>query len=53
MRHLIRNVAIAATITSLFVFVGALATAVARAETETYAVSSTPFLPIQTLEAAY
>jgi hypothetical protein len=51
MRNLIISAVLAATITGLFV--GALAIAIARAETKTYPVSSNAYLPIQTLEATY
>jgi hypothetical protein len=57
MRNLI-NVAIAATMASLFAVmfwaqVGVIATAVARTKPETYAVTSSPYLPIQMLEPVY
>ncbi len=57
MRNLI-NVAIAATMASLFAVmfwaqVGVIATAVARAKPETYAVSSSPYLSVQKLEPVY
>ena len=53
------NVVVAATMASLFVVifwvaqVGAAATAAAAVKTETYAVSSNAYLPIQLLEFAY
>jgi hypothetical protein len=57
MRNLI-NVAIAATMASLFYVmfwtqVGAIAAAVARAKPESYAITSSPYLPIQMLEPVY
>jgi hypothetical protein len=57
MRNLI-NVAIAATMASLFAVmfwaqVGVIATAVARAKPETYAVTSNPYLPTQMFEPVY
>ena len=60
MRNLFFNVAVAATMASLFVVIfwvaqaGAAETvAAARVKTETYAVSSNSYLPIQLLESAY
>jgi hypothetical protein len=57
MRNLITNLAIAAMTTALFAVmlgaqVGGVATAT-TAKTETYAVSSNPYLPIQMFETAY
>ena len=57
MRRLI-PVAIAATMASLFAVmfwaqVSVIATAVARAKPETYAVTSNPYLPIQMFEPVY
>jgi hypothetical protein len=56
--NLIINLAIAATMASLFAVmfwaqVGAIATTVARAKPETYAVTSKPYPPIQMLEPVY
>jgi len=59
MRNLIINVAIAATMTGLFVMmlsaqIGGGATAAAQTKTEAaYAVAADPYLPIRMLEAAY
>jgi hypothetical protein len=60
MRNPFFDIAVAATLASLFVVmfwavqVGGVATAAAaQAKTETYAVSSNSYLPIQLLEAAY
>jgi hypothetical protein len=56
-RNLI-NVAIAAMMTSLFAVmfwaqVGAIATALARGKPETYAVTSSTYLPIRMFEPVY
>ena len=58
MRNRLFNVAIAATMASLFVAmfwaqVGSIATAFARAQTGTYAVTSGPYLPIKSLQPVY
>ena len=57
MRNFIK-VAIVATMASLFAVmfwtqVGVIATAVARAKSETYPVTSNPYLPIQRFEPVY
>ena len=58
MRNLIFNVAIGATMASLFVAmfwaqVGSIATAFARAQMGTYAVTSGPYIPIKSLQPVY
>jgi hypothetical protein len=58
MRNLITNLALAATMATLFVVmfwaqVGAIATAAAGAKTETYAVTPNPYLQIRILQPVY
>jgi hypothetical protein len=56
--HKLISIAVAVTMTSLFTVmfwaqVGVIATAVARAKPETFAVTSNPYLPIQIFEPVY